>query len=228
MNKICVAGCSFSDYTKIDVCYGEYLANICNREYVHESAGCGSNYRIWRRIHNLVINQIITSSDILIVQYTAPERTEFFTRFIDEEQSNKDIKKQPIREKYRQGEIVRYKNNSWSWSQNKKEKDFLRLYEENHLDINFIEEQFEYHHDMFQHFLKAHDIPTVFFLSKYMPAVTNYFSLLPEFQKLSYTNTTSSSQPYNLTENDDFHMNQQGHINLAKDIKIHLHKVGLI
>ena len=47
--KLCVAGCSFSDYTKVDKVWGEYLAEKLDVDYLHEGAGCGSNWRIWRQ-----------------------------------------------------------------------------------------------------------------------------------------------------------------------------------
>ena len=50
--KIAVAGCSVSDYTGegVERVYGEILAESLNVEYIHEGAGIGSNYRMWRKI----------------------------------------------------------------------------------------------------------------------------------------------------------------------------------
>ena len=80
-SKICVAGCSFSDYTKVDKVYGEYLAEKLGYDYLHEGAGCGSNWRIWRQVYKNIRDHHLTSNDILIVQYTITERQEFYSRF---------------------------------------------------------------------------------------------------------------------------------------------------
>jgi hypothetical protein len=45
--KLCVAGCSFSDYAgDVANVYGAILAEKLNVDYIHHGAGSGSNYRI--------------------------------------------------------------------------------------------------------------------------------------------------------------------------------------
>ena len=65
--KVVVGGCSVSDYTGLGTkqTYGEILAQNIDAEYIHHGAGMGSNYRIWRNITNLVMNNEITE-DFLI------------------------------------------------------------------------------------------------------------------------------------------------------------------
>jgi hypothetical protein len=78
MSKLIVAGCSVSDYTNVKKVWGEYLAEQLNYEYVHEAAGCGSNYRMWRVLTTHILNGNITANDTVVVQYTTLERNEFW------------------------------------------------------------------------------------------------------------------------------------------------------
>jgi len=51
-----VFGCSASDRTEVDYCYGDYLSEMLGAEYKHYAAGCGSNDRIFRILPNLIKN----------------------------------------------------------------------------------------------------------------------------------------------------------------------------
>ena len=70
--KVIVGGCSVSDYTgaEVDRVYGEILSERLNAEYIHHGSGCGSNYRMWRKITNLIMNGEISDKDLIIMQYT--------------------------------------------------------------------------------------------------------------------------------------------------------------
>lgn len=220
-SNLCVAGCSFSDYTKVDKVYGEYLAESLGMNYIHEGAGCGSNWRIWRKIYEHVRDHRITSKDILIVQYTIPERQEFFSRF---KFSHLVDGRQRLRDKFNNGDIIRYKIDSYTWQPIEQDKKFLKLYQDNHVDSEFAEHQFACHHTMFQHFLKDNEITTVFFKSGYIYDL----DLLPEFEDLSFKKNDCSQPPYNLTATDCAHMNQKGHKNLANLLHDHIKKLKLV
>ena len=147
MKKLFVAGCSVSDYTKVDKVYGEYLSEKLNYEYVHEGAGCGSNWRIWRKITNHILNGNLTPNDLLIVQYTTIERREIWSR---ENYISKNEKIE-LREEYKDGgNIVRFKMGSHAWQQREGEKKFFKLYEENFLSDDFEKEVFKTQNVMFQ------------------------------------------------------------------------------
>ena len=67
MANLLVAGCSVSDYTQVDKVWGEYLAEDLGLNYIHEGAGCGSNWRMWRVIVDAVKTKQITPNDIVIL-----------------------------------------------------------------------------------------------------------------------------------------------------------------
>ena len=214
-SKICVAGCSFSDYTKVDKVYGEYLAEKLGYDYLHEGAGCGSNWRIWRQVYKNIRDQHLTPNDILIVQYTITERQEFYSRF---DLEHKVDDKQHLREKFGDGNIIRYKTDAYTWQNNKEEQKFMELYQLNHADPDFAELQFECHHTMFQNYLLANNIRTIFFKSRYRPEL----DLIHKFRSMAFRSTDSSLPPYNLSKNDDAHMNDLGHKNLADQLFKHI------
>ena len=110
--KLVVAGCSFSDYMeKNSYTYGEQLAAFLGRKYVHEGAGSGSNWRIWRTVGNMVYNSTLDVNDILIVQYTNTERQEFWSQYSpDKPIIINGKKRRPLREEGPEdGSIIRYK-----------------------------------------------------------------------------------------------------------------------
>lgn len=214
-SKICVAGCSFSDYTKVDKVYGEYLAEKLKYDYIHEAAGCGSNWRIWRRVYTLIRDNLITPDDLLIIQYTITERQEFYSRFrVDHSLDNK----QNMREPFGDGDIIRYKMDSHIWQKTPQDKSFLEMYQRNHVDLGFAELQFECFHSMFQSYLKLKNINTIFFKSNYR----SNLDLMPEFEQKSFFKNDCCTPPYNLTDNDHAHMNDLGHKNIADQLYKHI------
>ena len=215
MPNLCVAGCSFSDYVKTDKVYGEYLAETLGMNYIHQGAGVGSNWRIWRKIYDHIKQGLITSNDLLIVQYTISERQEFYSRFRDDEEQTMSM---PYREPYGDGDIVRYKMDSYKWQKFDQDRQFFKMYQDDHVDIEFAEEQFECHHTMFQHFLLSNNITTIFFKSAYRYDL----DLLPEFEQISFQKRDCSDPPYNLSEADTSHMNQEGHKALSSLLFDHI------
>ena len=79
MTRLVVAGCSVSDYTEVDKPWGEYLSEQLSCEYLHLAGASGSNYRMWRLLVSHVVDNKITADDTVIVQYTNPERNEFWS-----------------------------------------------------------------------------------------------------------------------------------------------------
>ena len=77
--KLIVAGCSVSDYTRVDTVYGKILADSIGYDYVHHGAGCGSNYRIWKKLTQMLMSGDLTDCDIVLVQYTQIDRREFWS-----------------------------------------------------------------------------------------------------------------------------------------------------
>ena len=120
--KICVAGCSVSDYTEVLNPYGKILADSLNLEYLHEGGGCGSNARIWRRVTNHILNGNLGRNDILIVQYTEVIRTEFWSALPPFPSPVTSPDEEPWADG---GRILRWKPCANEWQPNPEEKDFF-------------------------------------------------------------------------------------------------------
>ena len=201
-SKLFVAGCSVSDYTLVDETYGDMLSKKLKYDYIHEAAGCGSNWRMWRKITNHIINGNLTKNDLLIIQYTSNERREFWT--MDEvDYINGKIN---IREKYENGgSIIRFKTQSHTWQVLNEEKTFFKLYEENFLNSDFEDEVFRTQNFMFQHLLKTYNIPVIFF---------NFYggqTFIKELESKIFEITEIRNDPNFFLENDMFHLNHYGH-----------------
>ena len=79
--KLVVAGCSFSDRTQVLKSYGDHLAELTGREYLHHAGGCGSNDRSMRLITTDIMLGRIVPGDHVILQITSAERKEIFSSF---------------------------------------------------------------------------------------------------------------------------------------------------
>lgn len=222
--KLCVGGCSFSDYTKIEKPYGVCLSEKLNSIYIHEGAGCGSNWRIWRRVVNHITKNNITKKDILIVQYTTIERREFWSQ----EEGEYNIGKIKMREKYEHGgDILKFKINNPVFQLGDETK-FLKLYEEKFLNTSYEHEVFITQNKMFQSFLKENEIRTIFLITPYYNGVdlNDYFLKT----SLDINDFCSKTKDYSLEENmkTSFHLNQRGHFDLSLILEAHIHNLGFI
>lgn len=91
MPKLVVTGCSFSDRTLVEKCYGDHLAELLNVDYLHLAGGCGSNDRSMRLIVTDVLLNKINAGDHVIIQLTTPERKEVFTNYLTHTKIGKTI-----------------------------------------------------------------------------------------------------------------------------------------
>ena len=188
--KIVVGGCSVSNSwghePSPDGVYGQILANQIGADYIHHSVDGGSNYRIWRKITQMVMNnditdkynmpppeEVITKDDIVIIQYTQSCREEFFSLKNPQEITN-------IRDEVEEcevdddGNIIRFKLDSHSIPHlNKYEKKFFELKEKYFTSINFDKEKFEYHHYLFHNLMMSKGIKVVYLMSSKRP-LSNY------------------------------------------------------
>jgi hypothetical protein len=219
--KLCVAGCSFSDYKLVPNVYGDILAKKLNSAYIHHATIAGNNYRIWREISKLVMASEITSQDILIIQYTQATRSEFWSAVPYKPQVRYGV---DFVENYNNdGRLIRYKWRSAEWQDNSIEKEFFKMYESNFLNPHFEEEKFKVYNEMFQHFLLNYNIPTIFLKTEYC---SEQVSLLPNFKALSYSfDITPDTE---LSPNDRCHLNLHGHSILADNLYNHIIDKGLI
>jgi hypothetical protein len=220
--KLCVAGCSFSDYSQVPNVYGEYLAAKLNFEYLHEGAGCGSNYRIWRTVTNHILSGNITADDLLIIQYTEYTRNEFWSAH-----EYTDLpKRQTVNlvENYNNsGSLVKYKLGSASWQNHKNEQKFFESYEAEFVSPKFEEEKFTVYHEMFQHMLLNRKIPTIFLATKYWFGDQK---VLAEFENTKFTCSITSEN--RLSDEDPNHLSVPGHQELADKLYLHIMNKGLV
>lgn len=216
--RLIVAGCSVSDYSGTEVTYGEVIARLSSMDYIDESAECGSNFRIWRRITSMIRKGDINENDVLIIQYTTPERKEFYSHH--EFESNRDKpngKMKPLREPYDDGSTVKFKYYSYDFYRNDDEKSFMRLLQEGFTSITYDEEVFINFQYMFQFMLKELRIKTVFLRElKYQPKFIDtiecdtqlYYPIDGYFREGLAT----------LYGNVYGHLNDQGHTKLGNDL----------
>lgn len=211
MRKLFVAGCSVSDYSEVDEVYGEIMANELGCEYVHEGSGCGSNWRIWRRIINHIINNNLTPDDLLIVQYTTLERQEFWS-FNEKEEINCRIR---MRERYNNplgGDIIKFKSCLYEHQEFIDEGKLFKLLETKFTNPYFDFDVFQTQHLMFQCLLKEYKIPTIFF-GFYLNRDT--IQLIDHF-KDSYFHVDEVKGDINYLLKDMGHFNKNGHEYVAK------------
>ena len=170
MTQLIVAGCSLSDRGGVDFCYGDKLAEKLNYEYVHEGSGCGSNFRIWRIVTNMIMNNEIGPDDVLIIQYTEQTRKEFWTSHLSTETvydsysagNGMTGKVQLVHDYKGFGQLVKYKLEAASWQDNKKIKEFMKLYEEGFVDREYDNEVWKVNHFNFITMLQSRKIKTIF------------------------------------------------------------------
>jgi len=227
--KLFVAGCSFSDYTKVEKVYGEFLAEKLGCEYVHEGAGAGSNWRIWRTITTHVMSGNLTSDDILVVQYTGREREEFWTDFPQPDTAflPRTIDSlNTIDRCANGGNIIRFKANAGSWQNNPEECDFFKTYEKYFVNIHFENERFRAHNFMFQHMLISNNIRTIFIRGIRVPLFPDK-EILPEFRPYVYDMGYEYDPAHNLSPSDTSHLNQLGHEVFAGRLFDHIVKVKM-
>jgi|DEB19_MinimDraft_2_1074335.scaffolds.fasta_scaffold00172_3 hypothetical protein len=225
MKKLFVAGCSFSDFTKVEKVYGQFLSEKLNYEYVHEGAGCGSNWRIWRQITKHIMSGNLTSNDLLIVQYSGREREEFWSALEQPSYSFRPntVDHLTIIDKYTDGNIIRYKANSHTWQNNKEERDLFELYEKYFVNIDFENERFTTQNYMFQTLLLSKHIPVIFVRSHRIPPLVDA-DIFTEYMPYVFDEPYKLKQ-YNLEPNDYGHMNQAGHQVFADWLFEHINTV---
>lgn len=228
--KLFVAGCSVSDYTKVSRVYGEILAEKLGCEYVHEAAGCGSNWRMLRVITHHIMSGNLTPDDLLLVQYTGREREEFWSDAPQPEEAMAphSLTHLCVLDKFHNdGHIIRYKAGSSVWQCNRTEIDFFAMYEKHFLNIAFEKERFAAANYMFQHMLVATNIRTIFVRSIRSDPAISLDEMLPEFREIVFIEPSSDRIKYDLSSDDYNHMNQLGHEVFAGWLYDHINKFNL-
>lgn len=214
MRKLFTAGCSVSIRNGCETSFPEELAKLLNYDLINLSAGCGSNFRIWRTITKHIIDGTLTSDDIAVIQYTEPIRREFYSRF--------PIKSQPnMEDSYDNGKIIRYKIDAHTWQPFKEEQDFFKLYEENFINENFENENFETNNFNFQIMLETHKIKAIFIKTSRIAPKLNWYmgDTIKNYVFYDYSNNNNL---YNLSLIDKCHFSDIGHKLMAKNLYEHI------
>lgn len=230
--KLLVAGCSLSDFTKVAKVYGQYLAEMLDYEYIHEGAGCGSNFRIWRRVTDHIINGTITPNDLVLIQYTERSRREFWTSVPHE---NIDwpstLEHTSIIERFRDGgTLIRYKMGAGDWYPTKPIiENLFKTYENHFVSSAYERDVFRVHNFMFQHMLVSNNINAFFIQSHRLAIEAADLFKLPHFAKTAFTEpvTPDKLRMYDLSVGDVGHMNQLGHQVFAEWLYDHIKKQSI-
>jgi hypothetical protein len=245
--KVVVGGCSVSNSwnedPSIDEVYGQILANQISADYIHHSVDGGSNYRIWRKITQMVMNnditdkynmpppeEVITKDDIVIIQYTQSCREEFFSLKNPQEITN-------IRDEVEEcevdddGNIIRFKLDSHSIPHlNKYEKKFFELKEKYFTSINFDKERFEYHHYLFHNLMMSKGIKVVYLMSAKRPlsyslTYRNLFNKNDEVHCILFEDNNEYLRHIDGFI-DHYHFSKKGHEYVADELKKRLEQQG--
>lgn len=216
--KLFVVGCSYSDNVEEKFTYGKLLSDKLGYEYLHNALGLGSNYRMWRKVTNALIDGSLTANDLLIVQYTTIERQEFWSDHNRSDAPNHS----DVSECYEKGgSIIKFKIDSYSYQKNKTEQDFLEMYQSHFVNIDFEREKFIYNNFLFQNALANLNINTIFIHNRY----NSNFAVIDKYKQLEFY------EPEILRTNPDFlfhptldpyHLSMSGHEYLANSLYNHI------
>lgn len=220
------AGCSFTDYlANNSTVYGRQLAEKLGCEYLHQGAGAGSNWRIWREVGTGILESRITDQDLVTVQYTGLERREFWTRFKTTSRPER-TSLCATREEYPDGgDLIRYKAWSWTWQDNQEENSFFKAYEENHVSIDYELEWFRLQHYQFQLLLQAHNISCVFITGRHRSPQN--FDLIDPYDRWSFQEPREFCENVKTwnTREDNSHLSDRGHRLLGDMIYDHIQQL---
>lgn len=243
-SKLVVAGCSVSDYTKVEFNYGELLSKEIGYEYLHLAAGCGSNQRSLRELITRIIKGEITSKDTVLLQYTDITRKEFWSRFNRLERTGHfiaDHKATNLREFYGDGNTIKYKIDASQWQPEKIEQQFFDLYENNFLSYKYESEMFINNHFSFLTLLKQYNIRCLFVIIEgYVlngmerndrEDFFDSFKIVEDKRNISYIDVTSilvDNVHLRLEKEYAAHYTQEGHEVLSNTLHEELIKLNWI
>ena len=223
--KLITTGCSLSDYAQVSKNYSEYLAEKLGIEHVPGyTSGCGSNYRMWRKLLSGIREKKITSDDLLVVQYTEPTRKEFWSRHVEYINPHQTYKDSPMREPYGSGQVIKFKINPPGY-QFREEQKLFRLLEENFTDPEYDMELFENYHFAFLNTLERYKIHAVFLRTIYLyniPLFGSTYSTSLDIRNNVEDLEIFPSGDYCLSEDDCSHLSDKGHRKVADLIYKHL------
>jgi len=235
--NVVVLGCSFSDYTgHPPATYGQLLADKFDSRFMDLTAGCGSNERIHRVLLHGLRNNLITDEDLVVIQYTNPERREFTIRrsllqYHDKTKPypdyyNSDYKGRDLcdlNEIYTElYGLVKYKVDAHEWHKGKA-KDFLKTFTDNHLCLEYQAEIFLNYHEGITSSLKYRNIDTLILYTPYIHyhPFEEIANILKEGQNIFNAKELLFRDPNSYEKywlEDKAHINYAGHNLLAEEV----------
>lgn len=229
IDRLIVAGCSFSDYANVEKNYSEYLAEKLGIEHVPGyTSGLGSNDRIFRTLLTGIREKKITKSDFLVIQYTELLRKEFWSLFTRPlVRGGNKSKGSYNREPYLDGQIIKYKLDAYTWHDIKEEKQLFSLLTNYFTCLEFEEEKFKNFHYTLLNTLEKHEINTIFLETGYTSNTVIdlydciYCTKLKVNPPLGPFNSKDYLE-YCLTKDDCTHLNSTGHEKLSEFLYDHI------
>ena len=228
MRRLLVLGCSYSDYMAgglTDV-YGSILARTLGWEYIHEGAGGGSNHRIWRKLYEHV-HRSVTPEDVIVIQYTTQERTEFWTARPPMASYMTPVSRgltATVDESFDGGTVLRYKYGAGGWQNTLTDRRFFDQYERNHVSVAWAQHQFMWTHWLLQARLRDLGQRVIFLHNRHCPQV----DLESPLDAWAFTEPWDLLQQpeYRYQPEDTAHMNLRGHHHLAGLLADHVRSLG--
>ena len=186
--RVFSAGCSIADRTQTTHCYGDYLAEKMDYDYVHLAGGGGSNHRSFRQIVHAVHDGELTDADMLIMQFTDVTRKELASSWMSRTRIGRNQARNHFNsvklarqkqltllpegysekldtvniDQTNRGTYTRYKFNSKDWQLNEQDKELHTAIENYCSDVEMDNEYFTTQWLMLDAFLAQHNIPHVY------------------------------------------------------------------
>lgn len=202
-----VGGCSFSSPFSVPVncSWPNIVANRLGYELIDEAAMAGSNYRIWRTLVNHIRSGNVKNTDKVIVQYTEPHRTEYYTPTTRTPLMYND--QHQFHERYKDGYIGKMK---WGMEQN------LKGHEQTYAKLKIFlscdeweREMFEINHTMFEGYLRSEGFEHVYFLATlYLSTLESHYPII---------DCTNVLKTHSL-KGDPWHLSEGGHLKVADKV----------
>ena len=205
---LAVGGCSYSSAFEIleKDTWPTLLSNTLETNLINESRIQGSNWRIWRTLTNHILNENLTPSDKIIIQYTEVHRKEIWSP-IPVKPSEAEIQ-----ESYDGGKLLKWKFGAASYSEGVEKvlSSLLIKFSNDSYDT----EVFKVQHNLFCSFLENKKFKNVYFLTSiYNQLLNNSKIHNSNYKVIDITNLSQHHLP-----GDKWHLSTTGHRQVADRI----------
>ena len=231
MPNLFVSGCSFSDYTEVEINWGQTLSELLNYNYVHLNKGGGSNDRSWRELSWQILEQEITDKDLVILQYTNINRREFPSTEFGLQKITDIQWKEVNTNRFGTFYTTAFKQDSDVWQVHDTDRSLHRSYQRAAPEITWHKTHFYTQHKMFDALCKKHNINIIYLHTRYLLDhihLHEYNQDCNILNELDYFNATEENDMCLGYANgkfdyfDNSHLSEKGHIHLANKINQYL------